>query len=138
MQRAVKHSRADSKSRTASKPRDGRGLLAFYFVLPPASCVEIDLPPVAATTSPVPFLKCEGCRWPLSDGLFCNAGQVEGKPYCAGHCERAYARESEGSGRPMPVRPRLPCWSMHRVPQRLQDLVAQAARPPKPLAGRVA
>jgi hypothetical protein len=57
VQWAVKHFRVDSKSHSASKPRDGRGLLAFYFAAPPASCVEIDLPPVAATMAPVPFLE---------------------------------------------------------------------------------
>jgi hypothetical protein len=105
---------------------------------PPAPAFEIDLPPVAATTAPVPFLACEGCRWPLAGGLFCNAVQAPGRSYCIGHYQRAYLPDSTELRRAVPVRPRLPYWATHRLQQRPQKLIAQTARAPEPVAGRVA
>ena len=39
----------------------------------------------------------ETCRWPVGEPnkqgfFFCGAEPVEGKPYCAGHCRRAYEK----------------------------------------------
>lgn len=36
-----------------------------------------------------------GCQWPqvkLTDPLRCTEPRVEGRPYCAGHCRRAYTQ----------------------------------------------
>lgn len=44
----------------------------------------------------VGILDVTGCRWPLEDNpaliggkAFCNAAQVDGRPYCSEHCETA-------------------------------------------------
>jgi GcrA cell cycle regulator len=55
-------------------------------------------------------LETNPCRWPIGDPLtpdfhFCGGTRVEGLPYCAGHCVRAYNPPDPKSKRPT-VEPR--------------------------------
>jgi len=52
--------------------------------------------PAAAPVAPRPSR--HDCAWPLNDGKpwrFCEAPSVQGRPFCAAHCQRAYTRRDE-------------------------------------------
>jgi GcrA cell cycle regulator len=54
-------------------------------------------------------LSCRTCRWPVGDPgsrdfFFCGAEPVQGKPYCAAHCLRAYRPAQETAPRPRSAR----------------------------------
>lgn len=51
--------------------------------------VPFELPACTTTFDELPP---NGCRWPSGDGpfLFCGDTQLDGYPYCAGHCSIAY------------------------------------------------
>jgi len=54
-------------------------------------------------------LNCRTCRWPVGDPgscdfFFCGAEPVQGKPYCAAHCLRAYRPAQETVSRPRSAR----------------------------------
>lgn len=47
----------------------------------------------APLTTPLELAPRDGCRWTESHGrpwLFCEATAIEGRPYCAKHCQVAY------------------------------------------------
>lgn len=68
----------------------------------PAPIAEPAPPPRPAVTKD---LKGAKCLWPYgdprdSDFHFCGSGAIEGKPYCAEHCARAYiVRPARGEER---------------------------------------
>jgi GcrA cell cycle regulator len=77
------------------------------------ACVPLPLPPEEkpsdyAKLYSVQELTEKMCRFPIGDPLkpdfgFCGKDRVPGKPYCAGHCRRAYAPPEVRQRSPKPV-----------------------------------